>query len=158
MNGDSSNLDSVFKRFKDYYFNNYNIDTKPYPGIIDVINYIKAKGLKMAVVSNKHKIPLDGLINDFFDNTFDVIIGDGEGLKRKPEPDVLFECAKRLNVNIDNLVYIGDSDVDVITVKNARCKGIFVDYGYRSKEDLKKVGAQIICSNALDIISNLEDF
>ena len=118
LNGNLDKINEVFEEFKEYYFNNCNNYTKPYDGILEVINYLKNNNFKLAVVSNKNVHSLNFLVKEHFKDSFPIVIGDGEGIKRKPAPDALIECAKRLNVNVEEIVYIGDSDVDVITDKN----------------------------------------
>lgn len=158
LGGDLKYLDEAFSEFQSYYNKNYNVYTKPYDGIYELLEYSKNKGYLLACVSNKSIVPLNKLINEHFNGFFTTVIGDGEGYERKPNPEVLLECAKRLNIDISDIIYIGDSDVDVKTVKNASCKGIFVDYGYRLKEELIKSGASIICSTPLEIINVLEEY
>lgn len=153
---DLTHLDEAYNEFISYYNKNYNVYTMPYDGINTLLEYAKNKGYLLACVSNKNIVPLRYLINAHFDGYFMEVIGDGEGFQRKPDPETLFEIAKRLNVNISDIIYIGDSDIDVETVKNAKCDGIFVSYGYRHKEDLIKAGAKIICSTPLEIIDVLE--
>ncbi len=156
IGSDLTYLDESYNEFVSYYTKNCNVYTKPYDGIKALLDYANEKDYLLACVSNKNIVPLKLLIDAHFCGYFITVIGDGEGFQRKPNPDTLFECAKRLNVNISDIIYIGDSDVDVETVKNAKCDGIFVDYGYRQKNDLINKGAEIICSSPLEIIEVLE--
>lgn len=157
LGNDLTYLEEAFEAFKEYYFYNCNNKTTVYDGIYDVIDYAKKNNYLLACVSNKNSYCLNFLVDYFFKDTFSVVIGDGDGFKKKPAPDVIIECAKRLNINVCDVIYIGDSDVDVKTVINSKCKGIFVDYGYRNKEELINSGANVILSSPLEIIKILGD-
>ncbi len=121
-------------RFKEYYSKNCDNKTHPYDGIFEVLDYIKSKGIKLGVVSNKAIYATEILINNHFKGYFDIIIGDGMGLKKKPDPETIFYAAEKLNAPINNILYIGDSDVDIETINNSGCKGIIVSYGFRDKK------------------------
>ena len=156
LKGDLRYLEECFEAFKEYYYDHCNIHTKSYEGIDSLIDYLISKEIKIGVVSNKRYDTLNLLVHSHFKDKFKHIIGDGEGLKRKPDPETIVEMAKRLDVNINELCYIGDSNVDVETVINTGCRGLFVDYGFRSKEDLIIAGARDIFSSPMEIISYLE--
>ena len=80
------------------------------------------------------------------------------GYKRKPDPEVVLKCLEELNTKPDEAIYIGDSDIDVITVKNVSCHGVFVSYGYRKKELLEENGAKIICDSVKELKEYLSNF
>ncbi len=137
INFNLDNIDEMHKRFKEYYSKNCNVHTKPYPKIYDLLNYIKDKGIKMGVVTNKAYYAAKELIDSHFEGYFDLVLGDqmNLGLNRKPDPNIIYYAMDKLGVNDKNKVlYIGDSDVDIETVNNANIKGAFVSYGYRDKE------------------------
>ena len=127
--------------------------TKPYPGIYDIMDYCKNENIKMAVVSNKKQEPLDILCEKFFSEYIDVVIGDCKTLPRKPNPDSVLEACKRLNVNYENVLYVGDSDVDIKTVNNVGCHGAYVSYGFRKKEVLVENGADNLFDSAYDLLN-----
>ena len=156
INYDETKIDEIFYLFKEYYSANCNNYTMPYDGILELIKILK-NDYKLGIVSNKAKYGLDILVNAHFKNDFKVVIGDMEGIPRKPSKEPLVEACRRLNVSIDEMVYIGDSDVDVLTVKNTGCHGIFVDYGFRDRDKLILAGANIIISNPLDIVKTLKE-
>ena len=146
--------DEMFNTFMTYYNNNVNNYTKPYDGIIDLLNELKNAGYKLAVISNKNIKPLNLLIDAHFKNIFDLVLGEGMGFPKKPNPEIVLYCINRLGIDIKDTVYIGDSDVDIKTVNNVRCDGLYVSYGYRSKEKLVEAGAKIIFEN----VQNLKDY
>ena len=149
--GSNENIDVFYNMFMEYYNKNYNVYTKPYDGIIDLLYELKNKGYKLAVISNKNIVPLKKLVDYHFNNIFDMVLGDGMGFKRKPDPEIINYCIDKLNSNISNTIYIGDSDIDINTVNNSKVNGLFVSYGYRKREILEQNGAKIIFDNVLEL-------
>ncbi len=155
---DTNHLDLMFNRFKEYYTIHCNDYTKPYKGINEILFYLKNKNIKLGVVSNKAKYALEILVNSHFPNIFDVVIGDGEGLKRKPNPEPILKAIEKLNSNIANTIYIGDSDVDINTINNTGCHGIIVSFGYRDKEILIENNAMNLCDTVEELKEKLGDY
>ena len=152
---DKKLTDKVFDTFKEYYKTHCAVKTRPYDGIIDVLLELRKAGCLTAVVSNKADFAVQDLCKDYFDNLFDFAIGEREGIKKKPAPDSVFEVLSKLNVEKDNAVYIGDSDVDFATSVNAGMDVIMVGWGFRDEEFLREKGAKRIIkqpSEILDII------
>lgn len=152
---DKELTDKVFDTFKEYYKTNCAVKTRPYDGIKDVLLELRKAGCLTAVVSNKADFAVQDLCKDYFDNLFDFAIGEREGIKKKPAPDSVFEVLSKLNVEKDNAVYIGDSDVDFATSVNAGMDVIMVGWGFRDEEFLREKGAKRIIkqpSEILDII------
>lgn len=152
--GSENNIDAIFKSFMNYYNNNVNVYTKPYDGIVDLLYYLKDKGIKLAVISNKNIVPLTSLVNSHFPNMFDIVLGEGMGFKRKPDPEIINFCLTELNVKKEDALYIGDSDIDILTINNCNISGILVSYGYRDKKILEENGAKII----LDSVEDLKEY
>lgn len=156
LKGKLDDFENVFLTFKEYYQENCNVLTKPYEGIYDVILYCKKRGFSMAVLSNKAQSILNILCDIYFKDCFDKIIGDRKDIEKKPSIMGLEIIAKDLNTDIKDIIYVGDSDVDIQTAKNAGCRGIFVSYGFRDECLLKKSGANVLCKTPLEIIDVLE--
>ena len=152
---DKKLTDKVFDTFKEYYKTHCAVKTRPYDGIKDVLLELRKAGCLTAVVSNKADFAVQDLCKDYFDNLFDFAIGEREGIKKKPAPDSVFEVLSKLNVEKDNAVYIGDSDVDFATSVNAGMDVIMVGWGFRDAEFLREKGVKRIIkqpSEILDII------
>ena len=152
---DKKLTDKVFDTFKEYYKTHCAVKTRPHDGIKDVLLELRKAGCLTAVVSNKADFAVQDLCKDYFDNLFDFAIGEREGIKKKPAPDSVFEVLSKLNVEKDNAVYIGDSDVDFATSVNAGMDVIMVGWGFRDEEFLREKGAKRIIkqpSEILDII------
>ena len=148
---DKKLTDKVFDTFKEYYKTHCAVKTRPYDGIKDVLLELRKAGCLTAVVSNKADFAVQDLCKDYFDNLFDFAIGEREGIKKKPAPDSVFEVLSKLNVEKDNAVYIGDSDVDFATSVNAGMDVIMVGWGFRDEEFLREKGAKRIIKHASEI-------
>ncbi len=135
-NFDEEHFDEISKRFKEYYLKNCDNNTTPYDGIYEVLDYLKSKNIKLGVISNKAIYATEILINNHFPNYFDIIIGDGMGIAKKPKPDTILYACEKLNARVCDIIYIGDSDVDIETINNSGCGGLIVSYGFRDKKDL----------------------
>ena len=131
--------------------------TAPYEGVINLIEKLRDKGIKTAVVSNKLHQAVYELCVDYFPGLIDEAIGVSVENERKPSPVNVFKAMEKLDVNADECIYIGDSEVDVQTAHNAGVKCIGVIWGFRDREELIDAGAEIIadsCSEILEIIVN----
>lgn len=129
-------IDKVFCDFKEYYGEHSMDTTKPYDGIVEIINKIRSEGMKTAVVSNKADFAVQKLCDEFFYGLFDFVVGEREGIRRKPAPDSVNEVLKKIEIDKKDAVYIGDSDVDVETANNADIDCIAVLWGFRTKEEI----------------------
>ncbi|MBO5351876.1 MAG: HAD family hydrolase [Lachnospiraceae bacterium] len=120
--------------------------TKPYGGIPELLHWLREKGVKTAVVSNKADYAVKNLCTQYFPGLLDEAIGERQGIAKKPAPDTVHEVLRILGVEKSGAVYIGDSDVDVETAKNAGLDCIAVEWGFRDKEVLVQAGAEVIVS------------
>lgn len=147
--------DAVFEDFKEYY-KEHNCDkTKSYDGIVELLKELKASGVRCAVVSNKADFAVKVLINRYFDGLFDFSVGEREGIEKKPAPDSVFEAMKKIGASKSETVYVGDSQVDIMTAKNADIDCICVDWGFRNRETLINAGADVIVSSPKDILESV---
>jgi len=137
---------SVFECFKAYYKNHSNDKTAAYDGINDLIARLREKGIKLGVVSNKAQFAVSDIMEHYFSGLFQVAFGECEGVPRKPAPDRVFEAAKALGA--EKVLYVGDSEVDVETARNAGLDSVLVTWGFRSVEELKAAGAEVFASTA----------
>ena len=140
-------IDNVFECFKKYYQEHCNDKTKAYDGIIDMLKELKQSGIKLAVLSNKAQNAVTKLCDIYFDNLLDITFGAREGIAKKPAPDALLECAAIADIALEDIAYIGDSDVDVLTARNAGVDCIAVSWGFMDKGVLIKAGADKIADN-----------
>lgn len=150
-NIDEKTLDNTYESFKKRYRNFCNVKTRPYDGINELILELKEKGYLTAVVSNKADFAVQDLCKDYFPGLFDCAIGDREDIRKKPYPDGVELVLKTLGVAKEDAVYVGDSDVDFNTAKNANMDLIMVDWGFRERDYLESLGATRFISKPEDI-------
>ena len=136
--------------FKEYYPAHSQIKTKPYEGILEALDAIRAE-FPVAVVSNKPDIAVKPLCKDYFGDIY--ALGEREDCPRKPAPDMLLQAMKALGV--ETCIYVGDSDVDVITAKNAGVPCLSVLWGFRDRDCIEKTGGKHFCSNPKDLANTL---
>lgn len=148
---DEAKMHTVLEDFKKYYGAHCADKTRPYPGVPDMLCALRAAGVKTAVVSNKADFAVKTLAERYFTGLFDMAVGEREGIARKPAPDSVLEIMRALEVAPAECVYIGDSDVDVQTAKNAGVDGIFVTWGFRSAACLKKEGAAMLVDDVSEL-------
>ena len=146
----------VLQEYIEYYESHCAIKTKPYDGVIELIKGLKAQGVKIAVNTNKVESAAIDLCNDYFPKLFDIISGSRPGMPPKPAPDGIYEILERAGMtkkeaSEGGAVFIGDSDVDMQTGKNAGLDIIGVDWGFRGEEFLRKHGAEVIAKVPQDI-------
>ena len=148
-------LDNIHKIFTEHYAIHCKDNTKPYDGIIDVIKELRKAGLKTAVVSNKADYAVQLLCEQYFDGLFDMTVGAKDNVNKKPAPDSVNAVLDKLSISRTNAVYIGDSDVDIATAKNAQMDCICVDWGFRDVALLKENGATVIVSSPKELLRKL---
>ena len=145
-------LDSAFKDFRDYYSVHYMDRTRPYPGIEEMLKGLKEKGRVLCVISNKADFAVKLLMDRFFPGIFSLVLGEREGIRRKPAPDSLLAVMDELGLEKRECIYIGDSDTDIQTAENAGIDHISVSWGFRTEEFLKARGAGKIVSSPEEIL------
>ena len=149
-------FESVFNDFTAHYAIHSNDNTRIYDGIETLITKLKELNIKLAVLSNKKHQPTTHLIDLHFPGIFDIVYGEGGEITRKPETKGFWKILDSFGITDPHeVLYIGDSEVDVMTVKNALCDGIFVSWGFRTKQQLINAGAKRIFDSADEILDYL---
>ena len=148
-------IEEMIPVFKEYYDIHCLDKTGPYDGIIDLMKELRNSGCKMAIVSNKIDSAVKELNERFFSEYVSVAIGERPGVNRKPAPDTVFAALAELGSSTDEAVYIGDSEVDLMTAKNSNLPCIAVLWGFRDRDFLIKNGASAFAKTPKDIISYL---
>lgn len=138
---------ACLEEFRQYYLTHMRCKTAPYPGVLELLDDLKAAGCAVAVVSNKFDAAVKGLCTDYFGDRVPVAIGESEGVRKKPAPDTVFWALEELGVPADRAVYVGDSDVDIETARNAGMSCISVSWGFRDTAFLLANGARTITAN-----------
>ena len=138
----TQNFENILEEYLNHYLKNNNIKTAPYEGIMELLNELYVKNYKLAIVSNKNDNNVKSLNKIYFGMYIETAIGESDDVKRKPAPDMVYNAINELSADIEKAVYIGDSEVDIMTAKNANIHCISVTWGFRDKEFLKEHGAE----------------
>ena len=151
---DNPNFEICVSLFKANYQNNMYNKTKPYSGIKELLSYLKNKGIKIAVVSNKFDKAVKELCEKYFPSMIDIALGENikEGIRKKPAPDTVYKVLEHFGMTSDEAIYIGDSEVDIKTALNSNLPCISVTWGFKNREFLIKNGAEIIVDSPNEII------
>lgn len=141
---DEQTASQCLMTFRQHYSQNMENKTAPYDGIIDLLKALKSYGINTAVVSNKFDAAVKRLCDKYFGELIDVAVGECETIKRKPSPDAVNLIIADFGCDKQKTIYVGDSDVDIITAHNAEIKCIGVTWGFRDASLLIDTGADYI--------------
>ena len=144
-------VQTVLGAFKSYYTAHCQCKTRPYDGILDALAALKDK-YPIAIVSNKPDSAVKALCTDYFPGIY--ALGEDTDCPRKPAPDMVFKAMKAIGA--ETCIYVGDSEVDVLTAKNAGVPCVSVLWGFRDREDMEAVGGNIFCEKPEDLVSCIE--
>ncbi len=146
-------FDDTFQTFRQHYMQHNLDNTRPYPGIMEMLKRLKSDNKKVAVVSNKFHEATVELCRHFFGDLVSVAIGQREGIRKKPAPDTVVEAMRLLGVEKEGCVYIGDSDVDIDTARNSGLPCISVLWGFRDKPFLTAHGATTFITSPMQLFA-----
>lgn len=140
--------------FKEYYALHCADKTQPYEGIIPLLQALKDRGLKRAVVSNKADFAVKALAKRYFGGLLEEAVGENEsaGIRKKPAPDSLLSVMEQLGVKKEETLYIGDSEVDIQTAKNAGVDCACVTWGFRDKAFLQANGGRFFVGKPKELL------
>lgn len=151
------NMAQVVADFKEYYFAHCEDRTAPYGGVVDLLSALRKDGVRIGVVSNKVDFAVQKLCKTYFGDLVEAAIGENEaeGRKKKPAPDTLLEAMRVFGAEAEDVVYVGDSEVDILTAQNANVACVSVTWGMKDKEFLRKNGATILVEKVGDLLAVL---
>lgn len=129
----------AYQLFCEHYEKNCRNKTRPYNGILTLLSDLKQRGCKMAIVSNKNHDAVLQLNREFFNEYIDVAVGQSDATQKKPAPDTVFAAMSQCHAKRDSTLYIGDSEVDKQTADNAGIDCVLVSWGFRERENLKRL-------------------
>lgn len=140
------------------YYNEHNADdSRPYPGIVELLHELQARGIQIAVASNKYQQATVKLVGHFFpDIHFAAVYGQREGVAIKPDPTIVNDILRVTGITRTDTIYIGDSGVDMLTAHHAEVESIGVTWGFRDEEELRANGAHHIVHHAKEILQFVE--
>ncbi len=147
-------FDGVFAEFKRYYGAHCEDATKPYAGITELLAALKKRGVKTAVVSNKADFAVKKLAESYFGDLLLAAVGENEsaGIRKKPAPDSLLAVMRDLGAEAESTVYVGDSEVDIQTAKNAGVACISVTWGFKDAAFLVENGGTCLLDEPMEIL------
>lgn len=152
--------EEIFACFRAYYVEHCQVKTRLYDGIRPLLDELRRRGCRIAIVSNKLQAGVTALQHAYFEDLVDVAIGEQEGIRRKPAPDMVDAALRALcreGESIDDVraraIYVGDSDVDVLTARNAGMPCISVLWGFRDEDFLRQHGATLFAARPEDILA-----
>lgn len=137
-------VDEILRVYRPYYARHAGDKSRPFPGICGMMAEMRARGLTLAIISNKPDAAVQPLARAYFQDLVSLAVGEIEGVRRKPEPDMVASAARRLGLPLARCLYVGDSEVDVDTAANAGMDCVCVTWGFRSREQLRRAGAGLI--------------
>ena len=146
-------FEAVLAEYREWYQAHNCVDTAPYPGIPALLDALAAAGVKTAVVSNKPDATTKALAARFFPGM--LALGQREGVEPKPSPALVIQALAELGADAAEAVYVGDSEVDVATARNAGLPMIGVSWGFRGREGLAEAGAEVIVDTAGELLERL---
>ena len=146
------NVDEALAVFQTYYSAHCQIKTAPYPGIMEALAKL-GEIYPMAIVSNKPDVAVKELCKDYFPGIF--ALGEHAGCPRKPAPDMVYRAMEAIGV--ENCIYIGDSEVDILTAAGAKVPCLSVSWGFRSEQQLRESGAEVICTRTDKLTETIEE-
>jgi len=148
----------LFERFKEVYDTAVYTNTKPYEMIDELLEKLVEKNYKIGILSNKpHKFTLKYVDKFFSKYNLQEVHGQKESIAKKPDPTGAINIADTFKLSPENIYFIGDSDVDMQTAKNAKMQAVGVEWGFRTVEELKANGADYIVKTPLEILDLLEE-
>lgn len=143
--------EEVFASFNRYYKQHCADSTRPYEGVPQLLQQLRAAGCRTAIVSNKADYGVQTLAKQYFDGQLDAACGERAGIAKKPAPDMLLAIMRQLKAEPASTIYIGDSDTDLDTARNAGVPCIGACWGFRGRAFLEAHGAKLLAENVSDI-------
>ncbi len=155
---DDATIDRLLKDFREYYDDHCCDCTKPYPGMPELLRDLRDQGVQLAVASNKYDAAVQRIIGHYFgDIDFVAIEGQKEGVNVKPDPSVVFAILAKARVPKREVLYVGDSGVDMETARRACVDSVGVTWGFRPEKELVEYYAGTIIHQPNDVLNLMEN-
>jgi phosphoglycolate phosphatase len=154
---DRNVLSACGEDFRRIYAHNWNVHTRPYPGIPELLEALTAQRIEMAVLSNKPHDATERCVDEYFPpGTFRVVLGHRDGTPRKPDPVGALEIVARLAVTPQEILLLGDTATDMTTAANAGMYAVGALWGFRPVEELREAGARAVIEHPMDLLKVLD--
>jgi phosphoglycolate phosphatase len=140
----------VLAGFGSYYTEHCQVQTAPYPGVLDVLRHLSERGVRLAIASNKGDEAVKRLATHHFSGLIEPAhaFGQRDDLPRKPAPDLVFLALASLGETVDHALYVGDSDVDYATARAAGMPCCLVSWGFKERSLLETLDAEFLVDDA----------
>lgn len=156
-NNSESQIETCFESMVTEYRETCTLKTKPYEGIIELLDDLAFRNIKLAVFSNKADELTKKITAEIFPDYFDASVGLSVESLKKPNPFEAVAISKNWNLKPEEIIFVGDSDIDMQTAVNANMFALGVTWGYRTEEELKESGAKVVINNPLELIQVLKN-
>jgi len=150
---DESQIDYCYQLMVDEYRNNCTNQTKPYDGIIELLNYLGKENIKLGVLSNKSDELTKKIVAALFPNRFESVLGLSVEALKKPNPSEAISITNSWEFRPEEIIFVGDSGIDMQTAINANMKAVGVSWGFRPAEELIAEGAEVVINHPSDLIA-----
>lgn len=151
---DASKIEEAMRRYGRIFDENCTYHVTPYKGITKLLSMLKEKGIKLAVLSNKPHLQSVKVVESILGkNVFDCVQGQQEGVEKKPDPQGIFMILDELGMKREECLYIGDSEVDIATGRNAGILSVGVTWGFRGRQILEDAGARRVIDLPLELLN-----
>jgi phosphoglycolate phosphatase len=151
-NNTEDQIETCFQTMINEYRKNCTLKTKPYEGIITLLDELGSQNIKLAVFSNKADELTKKIAAEIFPDYFDAAVGLITEELKKPNPFEAIEISKNWNLKTEEILFVGDSDIDMQTANNANMFAVGVSWGYRTEQELKNSGAKLVLNNPSELI------
>ncbi len=149
---DQKHYDTIYQEFLEEYAKRFDECSKPYEGVVDSLKFLQEKGVKMAICTNKKQAYTDQIIQNIFPEfEFEEVVGDRDDGHRKPSIHYPLLIAEALSYEAKDIYFVGDSDVDMQTAKNAGMIAVGVSWGFRGREELEAAGADLVIDHPSEL-------
>ena len=155
---DDEFIDKFYNDFSLYYNSHSDVKTSPYPGTLDMLDKLLENGFDIAIVSNKIDSAVKSLSAKFFGGRIRSAIGEKPSIRHKPEPDMVFMAMEEMGANKMDSIYIGDSEVDIETARNAGIPCVSVLWGFKDRKFLEESGATMLVHSMEELTKNLINY
>ena len=149
---DAATKQQVLAFYEPYYDSHCQIRTAPYPGIMDLLKTLKARGIRLAVISNKQEPAVKALAEQHFAGLLELAVGTSASIRCKPDPSAVLAAMAELGVEKEETLYVGDMDVDLNTARNAGIDCVGVSWGFLGRKKLEALGAEHIVDNTEQLL------
>ncbi|SNR22890.1 HAD family hydrolase [Flavobacterium sp. ov086] len=151
-NNTDEQIETCFENMITEYREICTFKTKPYNGIVELLDHLTTQDFKLAVFSNKADELTKKIAAEIFPDYFDAAIGLSTESLKKPNPFEAIQISKNWNLKPEEIIFIGDSDIDMLTANNANMFPVGVSWGYRTEKELIESGAKVVLNSPLDLM------